>query len=226
MNLEAHYNKLYDVSINKIIQNNFEIDHLIDSSTDNRFGITLLIRPPLKIKNKIQEFLTQLKSIEPNQYYYNNSDIHITVMSIISCYAGFQLKNINIQDYIDIINRSLVNEPNIEISFKGVTASPSCIMLKGFMNNEALNNIRNNLRENFKNSGLEQSIDKRYTIQTAHSTIIRFKKPLENIASFLNLIEKYKDFDFGSFKVKQLELVYNDWYQKKQHVEKLFQFEV
>ncbi|WMI64401.1 mutarotase [Aestuariibaculum sp. YM273] len=226
MNLEEHYNNLYNTSIEKIKNDTYHIDTLIDSKSDNRFGITLLLRPSEAVKTNIETFLSELKAIEPNQYYYESSDIHITVMSIISCYNGFQLNQINIQDYIEVIKQSLIESPIIEIHFKGLTASPSCIMLQGFMNNSVLNDIRDNLRQNFKTSTLEQSIDKRYTIQTAHATIVRFKNKLENKNAFLKTIEAFKHHDFGTFQVEKLELVYNDWYQKEALVEKLFQFEL
>ncbi|GAA4290423.1 2'-5' RNA ligase family protein [Aestuariibaculum suncheonense] len=226
MNLEEHYTTLYNTSIEKIKNNTYDIDSLIESENDNRFGITLLLRPSEAAKTNIQQFLDELKRIDSDQYYYTNSDIHITVMSIISCYSGFQLNQINIQDYIEVIKQSLIESPNIQIHFKGLTASPSCIMLQGFMNNSALNDIRDNLRENFKHSTLEQSIDKRYTIQTAHATVVRFKNKLKQKDHFIKTIERFKDHDFGSFKVESLELVYNDWYQKEALVEKLFQFEL
>ncbi|WNH09374.1 mutarotase [Thalassobellus suaedae] len=226
MNLKEHYNNLYTESIKKITHDNYQIDDLIDASLDQRFGITLLIRPSIKIKNEIQKFLNQLKLIDPNQYYYKNSDIHITVMSITSCYEGFKLENINPSEYIKIIKESIITNSNIKIKFKGITASPSCIMIQGFMTNESLNIIRNNLRENFKNTTLEQSIDKRYSIQTAHSTVVRFKKKLNKKSNFLKTIESFKDYNFGSFSPKNIELVYNDWYQKEKHVKKLFKFNI
>lgn len=226
MNLEEHYNKLYNESIKKIMDDTYEVDGLINSPLDKRFGITLLARPSKKIKNNIQKFLNDIKTVEPYQYYYNDSDIHITVMSIISCYEGFQLKSINISEYIDLISKSLINHPNIEITFRGISASPSCIMVQGFMNNNFLNLIRNNLRENFKNSNLQQSLDKRYPIQTAHTTVIRFQKEFSNKPEFLRLIDTFRNYNFGSFQVKKLELVFNDWYQKESLVKKLYEFSI
>ncbi|WP_100615652.1 2'-5' RNA ligase family protein [Confluentibacter citreus] len=226
MNLEEHYNKLYIESMKKIMDDDYEVDKLINSSLDNRFGITLLIRPPDAVKNNIQKFLNNIKTVEPNQYYYKNSDIHITVMSIISCYEGFQLERIDISEYIDLISKSLIENPEIEIEFRGITASPSCLMIQGFMNNNFLNSIRNNLRNNFKNSNLQQSIDKRYAIETAHTTVMRFQNKLNDKLQFLKLIEAYRSHHFGSFKVKNLELVYNDWYQKEKLVKKLHEFSI
>ncbi|WP_445738421.1 2'-5' RNA ligase family protein [Mariniflexile sp.] len=226
MNLKTHYENLYDKSIERILSDNYEIDHLINSPLDSRFGITLLIRPSTSIKNEIQKFLNILKRIDPNQYYYENSDIHITVMSIISCYNGFKLEQIDITKYIEIIRESLLNMSNLDIEFKDVTASPSCLMIQGFMSNDSLNELRDQLRDRFKNSNLEQSIDKRYAIQTAHATVVRFKEKLNQKSKFLEVLEKYRTHTFGTFQVKTMELVYNDWYQRDEFVEKLSEFTI
>ena len=226
MNLKEHYSELYKESVKKISIGKYEIDNLIDSKSDKRFGITLLVRPSSEVKAKIEKLTLELKKAEPNQYYYPNSDIHITVMSIISCYDGFNIENIELSKYIELIKKCLPNKKNIEINFKGLTASNSCIMLQGFMNNNVLNEIRDNLRFEFKKSELEQSLDKRYSIQTAHSTIVRFRNHLNEKEKFLKIIDKYADFDFGTFEIKKIELVYNDWYQRNELVKKLYEFEI
>lgn len=225
MDLAAHYDKLYTESIARISSGNYEIDRLIDDETDKRFGITLVIRPDLATNTQIQEFLAEVKAIEPNQYFYQNSDIHITLMSIISCYNGFNLKDIHVRDYVRLIQEVLIRHKTFKIQFKGLTASPSCILVQGFLT-ETLNQIRNDLRIAFKNSDLQQSIDKRYAIQTAHSTVIRFRSELENKIALFKLIEKYKDYDFGTFEVNRIELVYNDWYQRERFVKKLHVFSI
>lgn len=226
MNLENHYKKLYHESINKISSDNYHIDTLIDSKNDRRFGLTLIIRPSNEIKKKIQNFLKNFKEIEPNQYYYPNSDIHITVMSIISCYNDFDMSKIDVQKYIDLTEKCILKGIDLNITFKGITASPSGVMVQGFMNNNELNDIRNRLRKEFKNSNVEQSLDKRYLIQTAHSTIIRFRKELSQKEKFLELLDNSINYDFGTFKVNKFELVYNDWYQREQYVKKIHEFVV
>ena len=226
MDLKAHYRKLYVESLEMITADRYELDTLIDSKDDRRFGITLVIRPSDEVKEAIQSFLEALKKVEPYQYYYPSSDIHITVMSIISCYEGFNLETIDLPKYIGLINKCLPKEQSLKIQFKGLTASNSCIMVQGFMENKLLNEIRNNLRVEFNASNLEQSLDKRYAIQTAHSTVVRFRKQFKQKDRFLKLIDYFSDYNFGSFEVKNLELVYNDWYQRKTFVKKLHQFEI
>lgn len=215
MNLSEHYNQLYKTSSEAISAGKYAIDSELKNESDSRFGITLLIRPSDEVKANMQLFLNELKAIEPKQYYYPDSDIHITVMSIISCSEEFQLPQISPNDYIQLICKSMVDADKIKIHFKGVTASPSALMIQGFPTDETLDNLRNKLRENFKNSELQQTIDSRYTISTAHSTVMRFQEPLQNPKKLIEITDKFRDFDFGEFDVKNLELVYNDWYQRK-----------
>ncbi len=226
MNLKEHYNRLYINAVEKIKNDHYTLDSQIDSSSDNRFGITVLIRPSLDIKNKTQVFLNELKKSNPNQYYYPNSDIHITVLSIISCHDGFDLKSISIPEYSKIIQKCIEDIKDLEIHFQGITASNSAIMVQGFSNNNSLDQLRDNLRKNFKNSGLRQSIDMRYVIQTVHLTVVRFREKLMDKEGLLKTLEKYRSFDFGKFKVEKIELVQNDWYQRNHLVQLLHSFEL
>lgn len=215
MNLTEQYNQLYKSSSEAISEGKYAIDSELKNESDSRFGITLLVRPNDEIKANIKHFIDELKKAEPEQYYYPDSDIHITVMGIISCSEEFNLNQISPNEYIEVICRSLVEVNKIKIHYKGVTASPAAIMIQGFPSDETLNNLRNRLRENFKKSGLQQSIDSRYTISTAHSTIMRFQEKLQDPKKLIQIAEKFRDYDFGEFEVKSIELVYNDWYQRK-----------
>lgn len=224
MNLINHYHQLWQKSISNFEQGLFEYDALIDDVTDKRFGITLLARPDQRVKDNIQSFLSIFKTIEPEQYYYPSSDIHITVMSIISCHTGFNLDQIYIEDYVHLIKNSLMGCKKFQVVFKGLTASPSCIIIQGFPEDDTLHHIRENLRVNIRNTDLQHSMDTRYTIQTAHSTVIRFRKPLQQAERFLSALKSYRHHEFGVFEIDRLELVFNDWYQKKEIVKTLRSF--
>ncbi|MBZ4033476.1 2'-5' RNA ligase family protein [Flavobacterium sp. 17A] len=224
MNLTEHYNQLYKTSAEAISAGKYSIDSELKNESDSRFGITLLIRPNEEVKANIQAFISELKKIEPEQYFYPDSDIHITIMSIISCSDQFTLNQIAPKEYIEIICRSLVEVEKIKIHFKGITASPSALLIQGFPSDETLNNLRNKLRENFKKSGLQQSMDSRYSIFTAHSTVMRFQEKLHDPKRLIEVAEKFRDYDFGEFDVKNIELVYNDWYQRKETTKVLGDF--
>lgn len=224
MNLSEHYNTLFKTSSELILSENYSIDSKINDDSDKRFGITLLIRPNEEINNNIQAFLKELKKAEPEQYYYPSSDIHITVLSIISCTEGFALNQFSTSEYIEIIEKSMINVNEIEIEYHGVTLSPSAIMVQGFPSDDSLNIFRDKLRENFKNSSLQQSMDSRYTITAAHSTVMRFQNKLQNPKKLIEVVEKFRNYNFGKFTVDKIELVFNDWYQREKNTVNMCDF--
>ncbi|AWW29302.1 mutarotase [Echinicola strongylocentroti] len=226
MKLKSHYESLFQSARQQLIHDQYEVDKKIDNPSDSRRGITLLARPDHHCKTKITAFLDELQLLDPSQYYYPQSDLHITIMSIISCYAEFQLEQINPKEYISIILDSLRHIPPIKVHFAGVTLSPAGVLVQGYPDGEALQELRDRLREHFKSSTLQQSLDKRYTIQTAHSTIMRYRHPLKNKDKFLQTIESNRHTDFGTFTVSELELVVNDWYQRKKNVLVLHQLPI
>lgn len=218
MHLQNHYNNLWRQSLRKFRNDEFEYDSLIDAGDDTRYGITLLARPSEPVKQHIAKTLDEIKSTAPNQYYYPSTDLHVTVLSIISCHAGFTLNDIDPSAYRKVVQSAVGSLSSFTIHFRGITASPSCVLVQGFPEGNQLLKLRDTLRETFKASGLQHAIDQRYRLKTAHMTAIRFKEPLEDPELFINRITDLRDKNFGSSMIDQVELVGNDWYQRKEKV--------
>lgn len=218
------YDRLWVESLDHVRVQGFGFDSVIDDPNDNRFGITLLIRPDKQVIGRIQDFMDRVRAIEPFHHFYPASDMHVTVMSIISCYAGFSLEGIDKQEYIDLVAACIDGMESSELRFQGVTLSPSCVLIQGFPSNNMLDNMREKLRTAFGNAPLEQSMDERYPLQTYHSTVIRFKEEVRKEGEILRLLEDFRTFDFGVSPIKEVELVFNDWYQRERFVKKLFVF--
>ncbi len=126
MELLKHYNSFYCNTIDEIRQNRLSVDPLISSIQDNRRGITLLLRPESETKKRVQQFLRTLEEIDPGQYYYTVSDMHVTVMSIISCYNGFTRNQIDEARYVEVIKKSIAEINPFRLVFNGITTSLSC----------------------------------------------------------------------------------------------------
>ncbi|AEI47565.1 2'-5' RNA ligase family protein [Runella slithyformis] len=224
MDLAQHYQQLRTRSVQLFESGYFEYDALVDAPADSRRGITLLARPPLHVREAIQRMLNDIKGTAPEQYYYPITDIHLTVLSIISCYEGFSLALIDPVRYATMVREVIRDHQSFKIHFRGMTASPSCLLIQGFPLDSALQKIRDDLRRHFRNSDLQHSIDKRYTIQTAHSTVVRFRTPFVQPKAFIQKIKNYEEIALGTFEVSDLELVFNDWYQKAENTAVLERF--
>lgn len=226
MDLAEHYRQMYEDSLGVIRSQGPQTDELIDSPEDTRRGITLLTRPPQEVKAAVHAMLERLRGLEPDQYYYPDEDIHLTVLSIITCRSGFTLEEIVPQDYIRLIQNTLRGLPPIRIRFRGITLSPGCVMIQGYPNDDTLNRFRDRLRDAFRNSPLRQTLDQRYTLRTAHSTVIRFRRPFRDTDAFLSALESCREQDFGSFRLDRMELVLNDWYQRRENTRELGFFQL
>lgn len=72
--------------------------------------------------------------------------------------------------------------------------------------------IRDTLRNNFKKIDLFHSIDSRYPIQSAHITIARFTKPIQQPKEYATIIKRNRTNNFGTIKFNEIEFSFNDWY--------------
>lgn len=221
------YDNIFNDSIQDIENGRNGTDSmLLTLDKDNRRGITLRICPNDEIKERIVNYQNELKKIDNRQYYQPEDDIHLTVMAIIACTENFKLESIAIPAYNTIIQNSLTDIPSPQLYFKGVTTSPSAILLQGFNKNESLSKMRKILRASFKESDLHHSIDSRYEIQTAHMTIVRFIHPLKSPGAYAEVIKKHRLFDFGELKPKEIEFVFNDWYHTSSTINKINTFNI
>lgn len=221
------YDSLWNKSIEKFGTGEFELDPVLDlREQDHRRGITLIGRPDNHVADNLLGFLKECRVLEPYQHYYDRTDLHMTVLSIISCYQGFELENYDLNAYCRLIRNATLDSGPFRISYHGITASPSCIMVQGFPADDRLQLLRKRLRDAFRNTQLESSIDQRYTLETAHSTIIRFKKPVTDKDRLLDCLRRYREFDFGSSEYKEISLVYNDWYMTNSIVRNIMSFEL
>ncbi|MGF1684703.1 2'-5' RNA ligase family protein [Photobacterium minamisatsumaniensis] len=197
----------------------YQPDPMINNSSDTRRGITALsyLRHSSPLASQIANFQQEVKALEPEQYYQPESDLHLTVLSIVTCTENYTLSCSSASDYVKVFKEALCDAGSFDIHFKGITASPSCILLQGFMPDDLLSDVREKLRLAFNNSPLYASIDSRYKIATAHSTIIRFKDNLNDPRGLFDLNNRYRDYEFGTHTVDRLALVFNNWYQQKEH---------
>jgi 2'-5' RNA ligase len=201
-----------------------EPDPLIGDPDDSRRGLTLIIRPSGEVLDRFCSFLADASRLEEAQHFYAKPEIHTTVMSIITCVPGFDIDDVCLPDYVRVIEETLSDIPAFGINYSGLTASSNCVMARGFPSGAELDQIRNALRDNFSSSGIESSIDQRYPISTAHSTLIRFRTGLNDAGRFMSFLERARFDEFGESKVSEVHLVLNDWYHRMSAVTDLHSF--
>jgi 2'-5' RNA ligase len=218
MELQHHYATMRQRAAHQLGHGQAEVDPWLTQLTpDERRGLTLRARPPAPLATRIQEVVAAFQQLEPDQYYYPASELHLTVSALIAAYPGFTLQQLAPRAYQQAVGQSLAQSSPFTLSYSGVTASPGAILLQGFPQGDALTQLRTQLKHGVEQAGLWHSIDARYALQTAHITLVRFQAPLRQPAQLVQLLDAYQQTFIGAFVVDTLELVYTDWYHRAAH---------
>lgn len=222
--IEDIYKQMWQRFTDAMVQDTYQCDPYLSGQTDTRRGMTALAyiaKNSPELAQRIDEFLEHLRQYEPAQYYYPQHDLHVTLLSVISCVPGLCLQEINSEPYKQVFHQALDELGPIQIQFNGVTASPDGIVIQGYPVGDQLSVLRQRLRECIQSSGLRNSTDARYKLVTAHSTVMRFRQPLRDPRCLQAVCEQYRDFEFGTMNLTQCELVFNDWYQSRSETHSL-----
>lgn len=195
------------------------VDQTIDDPDDTRMGLTLTIRPHglngEAAAEKISAVIRKLAAIEPGQYFYPASDYHITLLDLLSARAGFHYTQAQVQACIEVAAKALSGLRPFAINFRGLAISKAAVLVCGYYE-DAFWQLRQRLRQAIDESILPH--DERYPAQTAHITIARFRQPLARAQALLDFIEHEQQADYGSITVRQVELVYHNWFDSKKEL--------
>ncbi len=111
-----------------------------------------------------------------------------------------------------VINEVLPRQASFKINFRGVTASPNAVIIQGFPVGDALEKMREELRQAFAKNGLGGQLDRRYKINSAHMTVMRFRQPEADWKKVAAFLAENRETDFGTMEVSRIQLIWGDWY--------------
>ena len=177
-----------------------------------RRGVTLIVRPSPVVGREIKRFLDEVAAICPGQYFYQPDEMHVTLISLVSGTVAWRPEMRRLAAYRAVVREVLASRRAFKIRFQGVTASPAAVMIQGFPEADALNQMREAIRTAFSAAGLGQTLDRRYKINTAHITAARFQNPAANWQKLVTYLEANRTTPFGECAVEQVQLIWGDWY--------------
>lgn len=183
-----------------------------DKVGDFRRGVTLVARPEPAVKKRVAKFLREVAIICPRQYFYKPTEFHMTVMAIISGSEFWREEMYRLPACRQVLDKVLRGRRSFRVDFRGVTASPDAVMVQGFPADDALSQLRDDLRDGFRKAGLGRNLDRRYKTVTAHLTVMRFSKPETEWGRLAGFLQAHRKTDFGGTQFKSLQLIWGNWY--------------
>jgi 2'-5' RNA ligase len=212
---EAHriYGQLWSKTVALLKSGRPRTDPLLRNKTgDPRRGVTLVARPDAGVRKKVGNFLREAAAICPHQHFYRPAELHLTVLAVIPGSASWRAQIHRLPACQTILEKVLKNRRAFSVEFRGVTASPDAVMIQGFPVDDSLARLRDELRGAFRQHGVDENLDRRYKIATAHLTAMRFSNPKADWKRLLSLLEAHRETDFGKTRFQSLQLIWTDWY--------------
>lgn len=219
--LQIHYDTMWDRAFSAVACGELDYDTQLSAGPDLRRGLTLIARPSRALRARFDAVLDRLSDIEPQQYRHPASDMHMTVLSLFTVTENPAPQLLRLADYRAAVNCALEGIEAFDIDFAGITTSRSAVLAQGFPRGPTLETLRERLRAQLRDRGLHASLDQRYRLITAHSTLFRFVASLQNAQGFAALLASMRGEPLGSMRVDEVELVTNDWYMSNNSVERL-----
>ncbi|UCG24999.1 MAG: hypothetical protein JSW55_03115 [Chloroflexota bacterium] len=216
------YDRLWAEALSYFEKNQVAVDpYLRDKAADRRLGLSVIGRPAPGVCRRFTAFLDQLKQVAPQQYFYQASEFHLTILSLFTATVEFTAHWANRDAYRAAVDQALHNGRSFAVRYEGVTASKNAVMVQGFAQGSGLEQLRAELRKALRAFGLDGGLDQRYAIETAHSTVLRFSSRPKDMPQLLALLKAHRAADFGVTTFDKLQLVKNDWYMSAGKVELL-----
>jgi hypothetical protein len=221
------YDRLWAQALDAFRAGNVKIDpFLCDLTHDARRGITLVARPDAPTQARIMALIDEIRAITPDQYFYRADELQITVLSLISANPNFDEAVVPFDAYKSLFARLLPRVQPFRITYECVTASPEAIMIGGTSEDDALNDLRDLLREELPAAGLTGTMDFRYKLVTAHSSIMRFKTVPDNLPALIDLLSTWHERSLGSYVVDHVDFMLHDWYMSRENSTRLARYEL
>ncbi len=216
------YDQLWATAITRFKQGQVQTDpYLRQPETDRRQGISLIARPQAGVAAQFTALVNELRDLEPEQYFYQPDEFHITVITLVSASETFAGPKMPVATYYSIFTSLFKQIHPFSLTFRGITASPGAVLVQGFVDGDYLNWLRGVIRRELQQAGLAETLDVRYKIMTAHVTLMRFKSPPRDWPLLLAKLTEARQRNFGSSEVTQIEFVVNDWYMSRDKVQVL-----
>jgi 2'-5' RNA ligase len=147
----------------------------------------------------LNNFINQVKKIEPSQDYVTAEMYHCTVKS---CgLLGKQLNENQISEIIEQAKEELKDFPKFRIKLRGVNNFPNTIFIQVFSENGELYRLHNTLNSIIPFSEYPEFEGENYTPHIA--TVYFFEQP----ETLFKELDKYKSTEFGEMVVESINLI-------------------
>jgi 2'-5' RNA ligase len=186
-----------------------ELDRVLAAGLpDSRRGISLVM-PASRIAPGYEGLVARFAAVDPAQYYYPRSDLHITIFDFTQAREGCVADPGLEASFREISRAALASFAGFAVELRGVVFNRAAGIVKGF-DRDRLLGLRQRIRKELVARGIRN--DERYESGSAHITFARFRQPPADPAALCEAAEAAREIELGHVDAGEVELVEHDWY--------------
>lgn len=209
MSSAALYENIRDANLARLAAGQVELDGTLAAGRpDTRRGVSLVIGVR-GLTDAYAALVQRFRSVDPQQYYYPENDLHVTVFDFLTARNGYAENAELERAYLDLARDAARETPPFRLRLAGVVFSAAAGLIKGY-DDDQLVALRARIRACMAERGLP--IDERYASRSAHASFARFRNPPLDPARLMETIRASEETGLGELQVDSLELVEHDWY--------------
>lgn len=171
-------------------------------------ALTLIIRFPKKVCNRIDSILLNIKNNFPKQYYHSGNKFHTTLLGLIDPFYGKVDKKL-LDFLIGGIESVLKNQKPFLLNIKGINVGNGASVAKIYYKDKSIDRIRKKLISKLEKNNFNintEFLKEKYDINVSWATLVKYKQK-EDLLELKEELQSYKETEFGNFKVDKIELV-------------------
>jgi hypothetical protein len=162
--------------------------------------LTLVVRVPTELGQRIVEAVTTVAEKEPGHYVYPSADLHLTVVDC-SVFLGPGDLSYALSELSGSVGAVLARMPTAQVNLRGLNLLPASVYAQAWDPDGGLRRMRRQLRARFASRTMLRD-------RVSFVNALRFAGPTS--ALLAGRVAKARGTDFGSFVADSVELVLSD----------------
>jgi hypothetical protein len=148
---------------------------VLQGGEDRRHGVTIVARPPVAVRDEAARIDAHLKAIEPDQYYYALSDLHLTMVEVLPAREQQEVELVA-RRVVEMMPAVLAGLPAPQLDSPMLVINEHACALNFLPADGTLQWVRREIVSRLARAGIATS--SRYAPQSAHLTLMRYIAPL------------------------------------------------
>lgn len=205
--ITSDYQRMWNESKDQLRAGDVDPDPVPDNNS-RRWGVSIVIRPTEPVLSRLTEVAKEIEKFTgTEQIIYDQSNLHTTLRSIEFQRLEVDENDEKVKQYEEALKAVVERFGPIKITYRGLTANRSGVMVQGWPVDDTLQEVREAFHNELEKRGLLGGPEETAVRQTSHASLLVVTHPLANSEGLADYVQSNRDTDYGTCEINEIDLV-------------------